>query len=234
MIHRRIPMKNKALCLILFLALALSALSSCASSYETLYETVSNGITYRVNGANGVPREIIVLNYDSVLWKKRINVTEEVGNLHGSYGFFTTDFNFDGKTDFMIACEKKEDDVYSYLCYINNGTNTSFAISDELSALYNVRANRELSAIFGFTREKTQTEGKYYALCDASTKYVWEKGALLPQIRASVTYYSKQKLYCYSVAYYDKETKSFGPTTDRWLSPREYEQADMDFLYYFK
>lgn len=227
-------MKFRLLAILLSLILLSASLLACASAEETLYETVSNGITFRISGHNGVPKTLSVLDYDTVLWKKSVKVASDVGNFDGCYGFFVADLNFDGYSDLAIATEKRGTELYAYRCYLAVPGSNDYEYSEALSSIYNVRANENLQAIFGFTSERRETEGVYYETCDSATKFVWRGEKLVPQIRASLTYYSKQKLYCYSVAYYDEIEKAFGPTTDRWLTPAEYENADMNFLYYFR
>jgi hypothetical protein len=161
-----------------------------------------------------------------------------VGALDGTYGFEVLDLNFDGYQDFMIASNVAGEAI-SYLCWLWDPSGGGYVQSKELSGLCNVHPREDLKAIFAFSHTY-EVEQEYLDApassisADSTTKYVWKNGVLTPEVRATITYYSEFKRYCYSLAYYDAELGRFGMSDDRWLTPEEYEARDMSFLYYFR
>ena len=230
-------MKKKILLLLLCIAL-LVPLASCAEKHELLYSEEHDGITYCVRGKQNTAMQVVVKEGDKVLWSQTVNVDKSVGNLDGDYGLEIRDLNFDGHLDLMIA-EKVDGDCVSYLCWLKDPEKDTYQASDSLSGLVNIKADEKLKAIFGFshslTYEQEYGDAKASAIStDTATKYVWERGSLIPHTRVSLTYYERTDRYCYSVSYYNEITEEFDDSNDIWLTPEEYQEEDMSFLYYFR
>ena len=213
--------------------LLLISLVSCAEMHDLLYETEQNGLTYCVRGTDNRAKQIVVKDGDRVLWSKSVDADACVGNHDGCYGLGIADLNFDGYDDVMIVTAVNGD-LISYACFLRDGANESFHYSKDLSALSTIGINYGLKAIFGFSSEREELSDGHYSLCDKATKYVWSNGKPIPQMYASITYNSKSDNYRYSVAYYDESSKQFEDSSDIWMTPEEYAEADMEFLYYFK
>ncbi|MBE6554303.1 MAG: hypothetical protein E7666_08180 [Ruminococcaceae bacterium] len=233
-------MKKRILCFLLC-AITLLSLVACASEkYDLLYSVDVGDVTYCVRGSGTRAKQIVLKKGDEIVWAKKVKIDSEVGNLGETFGFEATDLNFDGVTDFMIASEIDKDCI-SYLCYVWNAEKETYQLSEELGKLYNVKADTELKAIFGFSHTH-ETEKAYLDVpaasidTDIATKYVWKDGKLLPQMRTSVTFYSETNRYLYSVAYYNAETREWTDDfySEKWFTPEEYAEQDLSFLYYFK
>lgn len=230
---------KKFLLFFLTVALLLPTLLSCAAErYDLLYETTVDSLTYRVRGSGTRAKQIAVVSDDTVIWTKKIKVSKSVGSQNGTYGFEVLDLNFDGKPDFMIANDIAGDCI-AYTCWLWDESSQKYQKSEELSGLCNIKADAELSAIFAFTHTyetvKSDTDMPDASIaCDSATKYEWANGKLIPSVRASITFYSESNLYCYSLSYYDESLGKLGASDDKWLTPEEYAQYDMRFLYYFK
>ena len=230
-------MKKRALGLILILCLLVSLAACAEERYDLLYSIDKGDLTYSVRGSGTRPRQITVKRGDDLLWSTNVKVAKSLGAWDDAYGLQVVDLNFDGALDIMIPTDK-EGDCVSYVCWLKDAKGDGYTRSSALSELYNVQVDAERLAIFGFAhsflREK-QPEGPDYTVStDTTTKYVWRDGELIPQIRASISYYSLTDIYCYSVSYYDPAEKAFNDPDDRWLTPEEYGEADFGFLYYFK
>lgn len=234
---------KRFIALLLLFAIALLSFVSCAKErYDALYvvDDNDNGLTFSVRGSGTRAKQITVKRGEDLLWAKKVSVKKDVGTLGGHYGFEVLDLNFDGSTDFMIVNEVAGD-CRSYICFLWDAEKGDYIQSKELTGLCNVKADGERKAIFGFTHTY-ETEEAYADVpassitTDAATKYVWKEGALTPEIRVSVTFYSETDRYLYSVAYYDEETKEWNEAydTERWFTPEEYARQDLSFLYYFK
>ena len=231
-------MKKRILCLLLCALMLLPLLSCKAERYDLLYSEEHDGITYCVRGKKDTPKQIVVKEGDKVLWAQKIKVDESVGNLNESFGFEVPDLNFDGHLDLMIA-QKAEGELITYLCWLRSADGYDYQLSEELSGLINIKTDERLKAIFAFSREtrREQEYGDaeaYDVTTDTATKYLWEDGELVPEMRASITYYPKTDRYCYSLSFYDETTKKFGDSNDKWLTAEEYQKEDMGFLYYFR
>ena len=231
-------MKKALLALLLCLA-TLGTLVGCAKEqHDLLYQTEENGVTYCVRGSGTRAKQIVVKEGEKVIWSQKVKVTSAVGSRGGNYGFEVLDLNFDGHADFMIANDHAGETT-SYLCWLWDTEKSTYVQSKELSGLCNIRVNDELKAIFSFSHSY-KTEQAYQDVpassisTDSATKHQWRNGKLTPTIRVSITYYSENDQYCYSVAYYDEELGNFGDSDDRWMTPEEYKTYDMSFLYYFR
>lgn len=230
-------MRKKILLLLLCAALLLP-LVSCAERYDLLHSEEHDGITYCVRGTGNTAKQIVVKEGDKVLWHQTVDIDGSVGNLNDNYGFEVLDLNFDGQLDLMIA-QKEEGVLISYLCFLRSPDGFDYQFSEKLSGLVNIKADARLKAIFGFSHtvsyEQEYGDTKASAIStDSTTKYIWKDGTLIPETRVSVAYYEKSNLYCYSVAYYDEIAGAFEDSADKWLTPEEYREEDMSFLYYFK
>ncbi|MBQ7336447.1 MAG: hypothetical protein IJW92_08250 [Clostridia bacterium] len=229
---------KKALIWLFLAATLLLCFSSCATeSYDLLYSTEQNGITFCARGSGTRLRQIVIKKGDAIIWSKQVHVDEAVGNLNGTYGFAVTDLNFDGHPDFTVA-ESVDGECATYRCWLYNTVRDSYIESEELSGLCNVQADEELQAVFSFSHtyeaEAYGEASAAYSECDRATKYVWENGELIPEMYVSITYYSEAKRYCYEVASYDRTLGKFIESGDKWLTPEEYEKTDMSFLYYYR
>lgn len=224
---------TKLSALLLTLLLLLSTLLSCsAEKHSLLYEKTVGKYCYAVRGSGTHARQITVKKDGSLVWSMEVDVSRAVGNLHSVYGFYVEDLNFDGIADLRIATDLDGESA-TYLCFLGQPNGRSFTRSEELSGLCNIRADAKLGAIFAFSHSFT-TELSHHTECDKTTKYVWDEGKLRPDMYASITYYSEANLYCYSVAYYNTDSNAFDSPNDRWLTPEEYKEIDMSFLYYFR
>ena len=231
-------MKKRILCLLLSL-LTLFLLCSCATEkHELIYSKTQGDLEYNVRGTKKRAKQIVVKKGDEILFVEKVKVDRGVGSLGGTYGLEILDLNFDGYDDMMIVNEKA-DDQKAYTCWIWDKDANTFALHKDLTGLCNVKSDPVLQAVFGFSH--TYSSEKAYddapastVSTDTTTKYIWVDGKLTPQVKASITYYSETDLYCYSVAYYDQKSASFWDSDDKWLTPEEYKQQDMSFLYYFK
>lgn len=231
-------MKKALLALLLCLA-TLGTLVGCAKEqHDLLYQTEENGVTYCVRGSGTRAKQVVVKEGADVVWSQKVKVSSAVGTRGGSYGFEVLDLNFDGHDDFMIANDHAGEST-SYLCWLWDTEKSTYVQSKELSGLCNVKTDEKLKAVFSFSHTY-QSEEAYLDVpassisTDSSTKYQWKDGVLLPKIRVSITYYSENDKYCYSVAYYDEALGKFEDSDDKWLTPEEYKTYDMSFLYYFK
>ncbi len=226
-------MKTK-LCLLLLVLCTLLSLAACSGErYDSLYYTDhADGLTYGVRGSRGRPKQIVVKNGEEVLFTEKVKIPKEVGSLGGTYGFIVDDFNFDGHADFLIT-DGVNGDCISNICWLYDPSCDTYVISEELSALCNVRANQEMKAIFGFEQQSINKPGDVKRI-DTSTKYVWSGGVPVPEMQLTLTYYAEQDIYCFSRSFYDPETRAFSDPDDKWLSAQTYQTYDMSFLYYFK
>ena len=233
-------MKNriKLLTLCLLCMALLFPLTSCTERYDLLYSEEHDGITYCVRGTGNTAKQVVVKEGDKVLWYQGVKIDGSVGNLNDRYGLELLDLNFDGHLDLMIA-EKLEGEQITYLCWLKSADGYDYQPSEALSGLNNIKADERLKAIFGFSQSVTYEqeygdEKPYKVSADTTTKYVWEGGELIPHTRVSLSYFEKTERYCYSVAYYDEVAKEFEISNDIWLTPEEYAEEDMSFLYYFR
>lgn len=222
----------KKICCLLALLLLLS-LTSCAEMHDLLYETERGEWTYCVRGTDHHAKQIVVKDGDRVIWSQSVDVDAAVGNHDDCYGLGVADLNFDGYDDVMIVTAV-DGDLVSYDCFLRDGASERFQYSEELSALSTIGINYKLEAIFGFSSEREALSESHYSLCDKATKYVWIGGKLTPEMYASITYNSKIDTYRYSVAYFDEKLNRFEDSSDVWMTPEEYAEADMSFLYYFR
>ena len=219
--------------------LLLLLLTSCsAESGDLLYSVDYDDLTYCVRGSDTQAEQIVVKKGDEVLWYKNVDVEEDIGNYRETYGFFAEDLNFDGHRDLAIATDVSGD-CYTYLCYLYNPTTEDYEKSDELSSLYNVKADAKLKAVFGFTHTQSAENPDSPArtlTADTATMYEWENGVLVPLMKASLTHYSDTDLYLYSVAYYNPETGKYEDDygKEAWMTPEEYNAADKSVVFYFK
>lgn len=227
-----IKLYSMILCVLIFLPL----LVSCkAERFDPLYEMEQNGLTFSARGSDGRVKQITVKENGKVIWAKRVRTDKNMEKIDDTYGLVVEDVNFDGYDDILVAIEG-EGDLIRYDCYIRVGQKPQYNLSEELSALYNVRADARLGAIFAFSQSTDARGNDAYLKTDKTTKYFWENGKLVPDMYVALHYYSggDQKPYCYAVAYYDEELGHFLDSTDKWLTEEEYETTDWSFLYYFK
>lgn len=227
-----IKLYSMILCVLILLPL----LVSCkAERFDLLYEVEQNGLTFSARGSGERVKQITVQENGKVIWSERIRTDKELGKIDDTYGLVVQDVNFDGYDDILVAIEG-EGDLIRYDCYIRVGEKPQYNLNEELSALYNVRADARLGAIFAFSQSTDARGNDAYLKTDKTTKYFWKNGKLVPDMYVALHYYSggDQKPYCYAVAYYDEELGHFLDSTDKWLTEEEYETTDWGFLYYFK
>ncbi len=226
-------MKTKFCLLVLCLAMLLSFAACSGERYDALYYVNhTDGLTYGVRGYPSRPKQIIVKSGEEVIFSEKVKIPKEVGSLGGTYGFLVDDFNFDGYADFLIA-DGVAGDCVSNICWVYDPSADTYVISEVLSELDNLRANSEMKAVFGFAHAYIDTPGDVQSI-DTATKYVWSGGALLPEMRLTLTFYAEQDIYCFSRSLYDTEAREFSDPDDKWLTAEAYKTYDMSFLYYFK
>ncbi|MBE6553464.1 MAG: hypothetical protein E7666_03880 [Ruminococcaceae bacterium] len=231
-------MKKRLLAFFLCLLVLLSAPGCAAERYSLLYRLTVGPITYCVRGNGTRPRQIVLKADDEVIWTTSVKVSSKVGAGDGTYGFEVLDLNFDGYQDFMIPNNVSGECTF-YLCWLWDPESGDYRQSKELSGLANIRVNNDMKALFTFAHsyeeEKAYPDAPAATIStDSTTKFIWKDGKPIPEIRASITYYSEFERYCYAVAYYDEDLEKFGDSDDRWLTPAEYAERDMSFLYYFR
>ena len=231
-------MKKRALILILCFSLLLPLASCARERFDELYTETVGELTFAVRGKNTRPRQIVVKRGEEILWAKKVKVKKDLGAQGGNYGFVATDLNFDGTTDFMIADEISGDCI-SYLCYLWNTEKETFQYSKELSELYNIRPDSEKKALRGFTHVSEKISRREVVITDAATMYIWKDGALTPERRISLTYYSETDAYCLSARIYNPETSAFDldieSFPDKWfLTEEALKDYDLSQLYYFR
>ena len=230
-------MKLIRLCSILLcVLLLLPLLISCTGErFDLLYEIEQNGLTFSVRGSGDRVKQITVKENGKVIWSKRVRTDKKMEKIDDTYGLVVQDVDFDGYDDILIAIEK-EGECIRYDCYWRVNSKPQYNLNEELSSLYNVRADARLGAIFTFSQSTDARGDNSYLRTDKVTKYFWVDGKLVPDMYAALHYYSGggQKPYCYSVAYYDRDLGDFLDSSDKWLTEEEYESTDWSFLYYFK
>ena len=200
-------MKTKIISLLLCLAALLST-ASCARHSLLFTETV-NGLTFEVRGKNDHAKQVLIKKDGKELWSKSLKIDKSVGSRDGKYGFVTTDLNFDGLTDFMIADEVSGECI-SYLCYLASNDGPAFVYSEELSNLYNIQANPEKQTLFAFAHNTEETaDSEHYTVTDTVTQYVWKDGTLTPERHVYLRYFSETNAYCLSAAIYNPKTGEF-------------------------
>ncbi len=220
------------LCILLILPL----LVSCAGErFDLLYEVEQNGLTFSARGKGDRVKQIAVKENGKVIWSKRVRTDRRMRKTDNTYGLSVQDLDFDGYDDILIAIEK-EGECIRYDCYLRVGAKPQYNLNEELSKLYNVKADARLGAIFAFSQSTDARGDDAYLSTDKTTKYFWKDGGLVPDMCAAIHYYSggDQKPYYYAVAYYDEELGDFIDSSDKWLTKEEYEATDWSFLYYFR
>ena len=226
----------RLLSLVLCILLLLPICTSCARErHKLLYEVEQNGLTFCARGKGERVKQIVVKENGKVVWKKSVQTDKNMGKIDETYGFLVQDLNFDGYDDILIAVAK-DGDCVSYECYLRQGSEMNYTLHEELSTLYNVRADAELKAIFAFEQSTEAIDTNAYVSCDKTVKYLWENGKLVPDMYAAIYRSSEnvQKPYRFAIAYYDEELGKFLDSTDKWLTEEEFQNTDWGFLYYFK
>ena len=230
-------MKSIKLCsLILCLLLLLPICTSCVwERYTLLYEVEQNGITYCARGKGDRVKQIVVKENGKAIWSKSVQSDKKMGKIDDAYGLSVQDVNFDGHDDILIAVAQK-DECISYDCYLWVGGEKEYKLNEELSSMYNLRADAELKAVFAFEQSVDYRDGGFYITCDMATKYLWQGNELVPDNYAAIYHSSEnvQKPYRYAVAYYDEELGRFLDSDDVWLTEKEFQAQDWSFIYYFK
>ena len=234
---RRKRMKSIKLCsLILCLLLLLPICTSCVWERHTLlYEVEQNGITYCARGNGERVKQIVVKENGKAVWSKSVQSDKKMGKIDDAYGLSVQDVNFDGHDDILIAVNK-DGECVSYNCYLWVGGEKEYKLHEELSSMYNLRADADLKAVFAFEQSIDYREEGFYIACDMVTKYLWKGNELVPDNYAAIYRSSEnvQKPYRYAVAYYDEELGRFLDSDDVWLTEKEYKEKDWGFFYYFK
>ncbi len=234
--YKKISFLSVSLLLLSFLLLF------CACNtvrHDLIYQVEAGDMIFSVRGSALRAKQVVVERGGEALFVKSVRVARAVGTQDGTYGFYAADLNFDGAADWMIATDV-EGECIEYLCYLWDAEEGTFIKSEELSGLFNIQvANAEKGQLFAF--DHTFVRNKAYSdvpettiSSDAATLYEWIDGKLTPRIRVSLTYYSESSLWCYSVAYYDREAGKFEDSDDQWLTEEEYKTKDWSFLYYYK
>ena len=230
-------MKPIKLCsIILCMLLLLPLLASCVwERHDLLYEVEQNGLVYCVRGKGERVKQIVVKKDGKAIWSKSIRTDRDMGKINDAYGLSVQDLNFDGHDDILIAVAK-DGDCVSYECYVCADEKSNYELHEELSSLYNVKADARLKAIFAFEQTREARGDDAYTTCDKAVKYLWKNGKLVPDMYAAIQYYSDGDIYpyYYSVSYYDEELGRFIDSSDKWLTEEEYKNADLSLLYYFK
>ena len=228
-------MKKTVIFLLLILLLTLPLASCAGERSDLLYEVEKDGVTYCVRGQGKQAKQVVVKQGEDVIWLQKVKADRELGDLGGTFGFALQDLNFDGLLYMMIATEQTKDCI-TYVCWLRDAERLSFTQSNQLSGLCNIRADARLQAVFAFSQSAERRGENGYTTCDKTTKYLWDGKKLVPDMYAAIHYYSgdTQTPYCYAVAYYDAEIKTFKDSSDQWLTKEEYQAQDWSFLYYFK
>lgn len=229
---------KKIVLMTLCLLFSLFLITACGGeSGDLLYSEEHDGLTYCVRGDGTEAEQLVVKQGETVLWCEDVDVSEEIGNYKGTFGFCADDLNFDGYRDLAIATDVSGD-CYTYSCFLYDPTTQDYLPSAELNKLYNVKADASLKAVFGFTHTQNTDKAQQDSSTptDTATMYEWVGGKLLPLMRASFTYYPESNLYLYSVAYYNTQTQAFEDDYGKedWMTPEEYNEADKSVVFYFK
>lgn len=236
-LYKEKKMKFIKLCsLVLCLLLLASVCASCVwERHELLYEAEQNGMTFCVRGKGERVKQIVVKQNGKAVWSKTIQTDKEMGKIDDAYGLLVQDLNFDGFDDILIAVAK-DGDCVSYECYLRQGIEPQYKLHEELSSMYNVRANAELKAIFAFEQSTEELEENIYVTCDKAVKYLWNGKELVPDMYSAIYHSSENipKPYWWAVAYYDEELGDFLDSDDMWYTEEEYKEKDWSFLYYFR
>lgn len=239
-LYKEKKMKFIKLCsLILCMLLLLPICTSCVwERHNLLYEIEQKGMTFCVRGKGARVKQIVVKQNGKAVWSKAIKTDKEMGKIDDAYGLLIQDLNFDGFDDILIAVAK-DGDCVSYECYLRQGLEPQYKLHEELSSMYNVRANAELRAIFAFEQSTEELEESIYVTCDKAVKYLWNGKELVPDMYSALYQISNsleevQKPYRWALAYYDEELGDFLDSDDVWLTEEEYQAKDWSFLYYFR
>ena len=218
---------KKILVLMIVCLLSLLLFTACSGeSGDLLYSVEYDGLTYCVRGDGTQAEQIVVKQGDALLFCEDVDADESIGNYKDTFGFSADDLNFDGYRDLSIAIEK-DGDCYTYSCFLYDPDTQTYTESLALNRLYNVKADANLKAVFGFTHTETT---------DTATMYEWVGNSLFPVMKASFTYYPETDLYLYSVAYYNSETQEYEDDYGKedWFTPEEYNEADKSIIFYFQ
>ena len=233
-------MKKRLLLLILCACICASLFSACAAErYDSLYYVDQDGYTFGVRGTGTQVKQLVIKKGDEILLTEDLKVSKSVGSRGGNYGLQVLDLNFDGYVDVMIADEFEKECLF-YQCWLWNLTKGTFEKSEDLSGLANIKVDHNTKSIFAYTTKTTSTPApspEYSDLTvirDTTTKYIWENGVFHPTVAASITYYSETDMYEYAVYYYNAETGKMEEDQNKWMTPAEYREADLDFIYYFR
>ncbi len=234
-------MKKRLLLILLGICIFTSLLSSCAPTerYDSLYYVDPGEFTFGVRGTGTRVKQLVIKKGEEILLLENLKVSKNVGSRGGNYGLEVLDLNFDGHMDVMVADNLIGECLY-YQCWLWNAQSSAFEKSEELTGLANIKTDEKLQAVFAYSTETKSTpspdpeEADYTIIRDTTTKYIWEDGVFHASIAASITYYSETDRYEYSVYYYNPETQVLEEDQNLWMTPAEYREADLAFIYYFR
>ena len=143
---KTIKLFSLLLCVLLLLPLC----TACVwERHQLLTQIEQNGLTFCVRGKGDRVKQIVVKENGKAIWSKSITTDKKMGKIDDTYGVLVQDLNFDGYDDIIVAT-KKNGECVTNECYLYVGGEKVYRLHEELSAMYNVRADAQKQAIFTF------------------------------------------------------------------------------------
>lgn len=234
-------MKRKIVFWILCICLCTTCFSACAAErYDPLYVVDQDEFTFTLRGTTGKQaKQLVIKKDDEILLAEKLKTSKSVGTQGGTYGMQVLDLNFDGHMDVMVATDLEKECIF-YQCWLWNPSTETFERSEALSGLANIKTDANTHSVFAYATKTTSTpapsseHADLTVVRDTTTKYIWENGILHPSVAVSMTYYSETDRYEYAVYYYNAETGQMEEDQNKWMTPQEYREADLAFIYYFR
>ena len=234
--HNRLSHSARAAVLLLTAFLFLS-LSGCSAKGAA---SVTDG-NRRIELVGGfyTPKIVRVADADSgeVIWSEDVRIERSAKKSGDNWGLRCVDLNFDGRNDILVA-SSVSGDLTREICFLQQDDG-SYLRNNDLSGLSNLHADGPSHSVLSFTRNsepvKSALNGKYYRVDTDSVVQMFVDGnQVTPWKSVSIIHYAENDRYCYSISYWDEETRSFTSPDDRWLTAQEYAARDWSFFYYFK
>ena len=227
---------RRALC-VLFSALLLLPLAACSAKDAAMLTDGERRV--ELVGGFWTPKTVRVVDARTgeEIWSESVKIDRSVRKLGKDWGLQCVDLNFDGRNDLLVATDVSGERT-KQLCFLQQ-EDGGYLRSDDLSGLCNLHADPASRSVLSYSESsesvKSALNGKFYRVdTDSVVQFLVEGNRVTPWKSVSLVHYTENDLYCYSIAYWDEDARSFSSPDDLWLSAEDYAAQDWSFFYYFR
>lgn len=190
--------------------------------------------SFTFKGSFNTVRKVVVKKNSKKLSALPFDSSSEIFDNELGYSAKFLDVNNDSSDDLLLPSAIDNDGDIHYSVFLADA-NEGFCFNEDLKDMSNISLDEDTGLILTedttkeILAEGTKSSPEFYILRHKIAKHKFDGGKLITLEERSITYYSENDYYCYSVYKYDDDFGGLKYQNEKWFEPDELKNYPLNW-----